>query len=67
MAEIGKVELSTEDYLKISNAMLEIARQRDEAQNYARIMHKLLAEMPVDLADLDSRLADLPDWVYQGE
>lgn len=65
MAEIGKVELDTEEYLKISNAMLEIARQRDEAQRYARIMREILADMYVGLGDLDERLENLPKWVYE--
>lgn len=63
--EVGKVTLSTEEYIQVSQTMLELSQQRDEARGIAIIMRTILADMYAGLGDLDERLEVLPDWIYE--
>lgn len=66
MTAIGKVELPTEDMAKITETMLVLAQQRDEAQKIAKVMFQLL-----DKNELTDKLADkfdrLPAWLFESE
>lgn len=62
MAAVGKVELPTEDMAKITETMLILVQQRDEAQEIAKVMFQLL-----DKNALATKFDRLPAWLFESE